>query len=91
MKSFGKIIAEACERQGLTHADLAHALGYAQPSVTQILGRSMTERSFRMLAAALDLDVVVKLVPRPAARRRMRATDVIRKAEATKRLRRKSA
>jgi transcriptional regulator with XRE-family HTH domain len=85
MKSFSKIISDACEKQGVSPAELARAVGQSPSWAYQVLSRSsITERVFKRCARALDLDVQVKLVPRPAAKRRTRA-----RAEAAKELRRR--
>jgi len=85
MKSFAKIILEACEKQGVSHAELSRAVGQAPSWAYQVLRRSsITERVFKRCARALDLDVQVRLVPRPAARKRTRV-----RAEAAKELRRR--
>ena len=62
---FGSIISAACDRQGVSHAELARRLGVAKPRVPVLLrGKNMTEQLFRRCAAALHLDLEVRLVKR---------------------------
>jgi transcriptional regulator with XRE-family HTH domain len=72
MKSFAKLLSEACKRQGVSYSELARALGYSQPRISQLMkSKSVSERIFKEAAGALDLDVRVELVPMSKARERM--------------------
>jgi transcriptional regulator with XRE-family HTH domain len=74
MKSFGKMIEEACRQQGVTQSELARALGHSPAWAAHVMrGNNMTERVFKECARVLDLDVRVELVPMTRARQRITA------------------
>jgi transcriptional regulator with XRE-family HTH domain len=79
MKSFAKLLSEACKRQGVSYSELARALGFSQPRISQLLrSKSVSERNFKECARALDLEVNVELLPRETAKKRMEAKAVPR-------------
>lgn len=85
---FGKIIADACRAQGVTKSELARALGHSPAWVSQLFASAnLTENTLRECARALDLDVEVRVLPRRAARGRIRARQIL---ASTRRPRRRS-
>lgn len=59
---FGRIIAQACKSQGVSHSELARRLKVSQPRVQEIIkSPSITEALFRRCARALGLEVRVEL------------------------------
>ena len=66
--TFSQIIAEACKRMNVSHAELARRLKVAKPRVPAFLrGDNMTEKLFRRCVKALELDLQIKLVKRRKA------------------------
>lgn len=64
-KSFGELVARACERMDVSHSELARRLGVAQSRVPEILrSANLTEALFHRCAAALGLEADVRLVRR---------------------------
>jgi len=64
-RTFGQLIAEACERLGVSHSELARRLGVSQSRVPEILrSDSITEALFQRCVAALGLEADVRLVKR---------------------------
>lgn len=60
--TFGRIVAQACKREKISHGELARRLGVAQSRVPEILkSRNIEEKTLRACASALGLDVDVKL------------------------------
>lgn len=63
MEKFGRIVSDACKRQGVSHSELARRLGVSQSRVPEILrGGNMTERLLKRCATALGLQLHVQLV-----------------------------
>lgn len=63
MTTFGQILSEACDRQGVTHYRLAQLLKVQQSRVPQIMrAKNLTERTFKRCAGALGLELRVRLV-----------------------------
>jgi len=64
-KTFGEIVAEACKRWDVSHAELARRLGVAQSRVPEIIrSDSITEALLERCAVALGLEIEVRLVKR---------------------------
>jgi molybdenum-dependent DNA-binding transcriptional regulator ModE len=62
---FGKLIEDACKKQGVSYKELARALRRTQPWALHVVrSENLTERVFKECAWALDMDVEVKLVKR---------------------------
>lgn len=63
--TFGRIIAQACKAQGVSHSELARRLKVSQPRVQEIIrSPSITEALLRRCARALRLKVKVRLESR---------------------------
>lgn len=59
---FGRIIAQACKAQGVSHSELARRLKVSQPRVQEIIkSPSITEALLRRCARALKLKVRITL------------------------------
>jgi transcriptional regulator with XRE-family HTH domain len=62
-EKFGKIVADACKRQGVSHSELARRLGVSQSRVPEILrSGNMTERLLKRCAYALGMRLQVQLI-----------------------------
>jgi plasmid maintenance system antidote protein VapI len=64
-ETFGQLVTNACERQGVSHRELARRLGVAQSRVPEIVrSPSLTEALLVRIAAALELDLELRFVKR---------------------------
>ena len=61
--AFGDIVRQAFDESGMTQREFAKKVGVAQPRIPEIFkSQSITEKLFDRCAAALGLEIVVKLV-----------------------------
>lgn len=60
--TFGRVISQACKKQGVSHSELARRLKVSQPRVQEIIkSPSLTESLVRRCAKALKLKVKLTL------------------------------
>lgn len=90
MRTFGSIIEAGRRQQGITQSELGRAIGHSPSRVAQIEGEeNLSERVFRECLRALDLDVEMRIVLKPPARRRVKAARDAERAAAARKLRRR--